>query len=173
MYVTQWSMPKQDAIPSWCKIANVQETTKAFLDEFEPAGRQTKIARDGRDEIEEIAFAKWLAWYMVHIACVMELNRKFIFVISSPEIFILLLKFLQVLFKTCTCCRGGNWKWSVAKLVVQITWLISSRLDCIALLQSWIENPSCTVVYLNPAFVSLSHCFMSYHLQNPSGYYGR
>jgi hypothetical protein len=65
---------------------------------------------------------------MVCIACVMELNRKFIFVNSSPENFILLLKFLQVLFKSCTCCRGGNGKCSVAKLVVRIACINFKRI---------------------------------------------
>ena len=53
---------------------------------------------------DEKAFANRLACNVVRIACLIQLNRKFIFVNSSLDFF----KLLLVLIETYTCCRGGS-----------------------------------------------------------------
>ena len=139
---------------------------------------------------------------MVHWCCFL--------LIQVWKFFIFCLKGVNVLIKTCTCCRGSYGMCLVAKSEVRIAWLISSgffcfvphhflieylsvgiqqsirkvqllyrilsrctwkrpkskpKLDGTALLQSWIDNTSCTLLHLNPTFVSLSNCFVSLHLQ--------
>ena len=59
---------------------------------------------------DEEAFTNRLACNVVRIACLIQLNRKFIFVNSSLDFF----KLLLVLIETYTCCRGGNGKCPVA-----------------------------------------------------------
>ena len=53
---------------------------------------------------DEEAFANRLACNVVHIACLIQMNLKFIFVNWSLDFF----KLLLVLIETSTCCRGGS-----------------------------------------------------------------
>jgi hypothetical protein len=71
---------------SWMQI--IKRPKNCWINLHKLAGKR-KSRPNGCREREETAFANWLAWawYVVRIACVMKLNRKFIFVDSSQEFF--------------------------------------------------------------------------------------
>jgi hypothetical protein len=76
---------------TWMQITELPKN--CWINLHKRAGKR-KSRANGCREGEETAFANWLAWawYLVRIACVMELNRKFIFVNSSLENFHFLLE---------------------------------------------------------------------------------
>ncbi len=77
-----------------CKdiIIQIINRPKTFWINLNKLAGKRKSRANGCREGEETAFANWLAWYVVRIACVMELNRKFIFVDSSLDFFHFLLE---------------------------------------------------------------------------------
>ncbi len=89
----------------------IERPKNCWINLHKRAGKRKSRANGCRDG-EETAFANWLAWawYVVRIACVMELNSKFIFVNSSLEKFHFLLEISASSDWNLYLLQGRLWK---------------------------------------------------------------